>query len=294
MTSSDTLRQPAVWRPDPALLDAPDGEPFVPWALDVRVPATFSVLDVPPEVALAPPRAADGIDVVDIFAGAAEAAQGFSAAALAAGAADEEAGLATAEAIPPAIEKRLAQARQEGWNEGHALGLREGMRRAEAERARREAGQEATKAAAAERQIALQQQILHAVHELRGDARRLHAPLARLALHLAQQLMRSELRTGGAAVARLVEHTLQALGPHPLRVAVRLHPDDLAALGPLAQTFGANITLESADHLRRGSVEAVSDGTLVQDLVENRLDALAAQLLGGEAAASTGVGSGAP
>jgi len=105
--------------------------------------------------------------------------------------------------------------------------------------------------------------------------------------------MRAELQSGGQAAARLVEHTLQALGPHPLRVAVRLHPDDLAALGPLAQTFGAHITLEAADHLRRGSVEAVSDGTLVQDLVENRLDALAAQLLGAEPAAP-GTGSAAP
>lgn len=287
MTSSDTLGRQLAWQPDPALLNAPQAGPFVPWSLDARLPASFSILQVRAQAALPAPRTDDVDDILDIFADVPGASSAGSAAA------DPHADAQTAAADSAPLTQRLAQVRQEGWDEGHAQGLREGQRRAEVDRTRREATQEAAKAANAERQVALQQQILHALHELRGDARRLHAPLARLALHLAQQLMRAELQSGGHAVARLVEHTLQALGPHPLKVAVRLHPDDLAALGPLAQTFGAHVTLEGADHLRRGSVEAVSDGTLVQDLVENRLDALAAQLLGAGPVAPEGA-SGAP
>jgi flagellar biosynthesis/type III secretory pathway protein FliH len=293
MTSSEAAGRQVAWQPDPALLQAPQVGPFVPWPLDARLPPTFSVLEVPQVVAVPAPRAEDAVDIVDIFAEASDGQPGTSSLGAADGEPGQDARAATADPAAAPLAQGLAQARQEGWDEGHALGLREGQRRAEVERTRRESTHEAAKAASAERQVALQQQILHALHELRGDARRLHAPLARLALHLAQQLMRAELQSGGQAAARLVEHTLQALGPHPLRVAVRLHPDDLAALGPLAQTFGAHITLEAADHLRRGSVEAVSDGTLVQDLVENRLDALAAQLLGAEPAAP-GTGSAAP
>lgn len=291
MTSSDTQGRPVAWQPDPALLHAPQAGPFVPWSLDARLPATFNVLEVRPQAALPAPRADDDVDILDIFADVSGTPPGASSPGHATADPGQDSRATAADPAP--LAQRLAQMRQEGWDEGHAQGLREGQRRAEVERTRREATQEAAKAASAERQLALQQQILHALHELRGDSRRLHAPLARLALHLAQQLMRAELQSGGQAVARLVEHTIQALGPHPLKVAVRLHPDDLAALGPLAQAFGTHITLEAADHLRRGSVEAVSDGTLVQDLVENRLDALAAQLLGAQPA-DPEAGPGAP
>ena len=183
------------------------------------------------------------------------------------------------------LTRRLEEERRAAWDEGHAQGVREGQRRAEAELAKRESHSGAARAAAAERQTALQQEILHALHTLRGDVRQLHAPLGRLALHLAEQLLRGELRLGGQAVARLVENALEALGPHPLHVTVRLNPEDLAALGPLANSLGEQVALEAAGHLRRGSVEAVSDDMLVQDLVENRLDALATQLLGAPAAA---------
>ena len=282
MTSSEADRAQVPWRPEPALLPAGDDAPFVPWPLDRQPARGFSPREILPELSLPSPFAGkpgtgsepgteDGVDLLQHTL--IEPRESGS---------DDQAG-AMHTLHGEALERRLEEERQAAWSEGHAQGVREGQRRAEVELARRESSSGAARAAAAERQAALQQEILHALHELRGDARRLHAPLGRLALHLAEQLLRGELRSGGQAVARLVDNALQALGPHPLHVTVRLHPEDLAALGPLTQTLAETVTLEPAAHLRRGSVEAMSDGTLVQDWVENRLNALAAQLLQSQA-----------
>ena len=56
MTSSEAAGRQVAWQPDPALLQAPQVGPFVPWPLDARLPPTFSVLEVPQVVAVPAPH----------------------------------------------------------------------------------------------------------------------------------------------------------------------------------------------------------------------------------------------
>lgn len=277
MTLSEVTRADPAWRPDPAMQPAPDTGPFMPWTFEVQTDSSFRVSEHRPALRVSQ----DGKAVCDIpqteavASGTGLPPPSDTGAILA-----DHRDSADSDPAAAALAQRLELERREAWEDGYAQGLREGQRRAEAEHQRREPVKNVAASDLSARQVALQEQILQALLQLRTDARRLHAPLERLALHLARQLVRGELHRGGEVVARLVSQALDALGPDALRIVVRLHPADLAALGPLVQSLGTNVTLEPADHLLRGSVEVVSDETLVQDLIENRLEALATQLLG--------------
>lgn len=177
------------------------------------------------------------------------------------------------------VDARLAHARDEGQAEGYARGLADARRQAEAELAAWRRQVDADKAGA-ERLARLLEQLHASLQALSSDPSRLHQPLKRLAVHLAEELVRGELRLSGEAVHRLVEHALQMLGPTHTRALVRLHPDDLAMLEALADdSLRERIRLEADSSLARGSVETESDGTVVQDLLENRLSGLAEQIL---------------
>ena len=102
-------------------------------------------------------------------------------------------------------------------------------------------------------------------------------PIKRLCLRLAEEIVRGELQQP-RTVERLVEQGLAALGDSSKRPVVRLHPEDLAVLAPLLPRFGERCRFEGVPGMSRGSVEVAADDMLMQDLIENRLRALADQL----------------
>lgn len=121
----------------------------------------------------------------------------------------------------------------------------------------------------------------HIAIECKGLAehpQRLTEPLRRLALHLAEQLVRAELQTSGAVVTQLVEQLVAQLdGAEP--VVVHLNPDDWARVQAMAGESQAGIQWHSDPELRPGSVRVRANDALVEDLMEHRLEALVDQLL---------------
>ena len=166
---------------------------------------------------------------------------------------------------------------------GHAQGLQEGRAQALAE-------VEAERAREAEL-------IRHLAIELRAlseDPDRFFEPLRRLALHIAEQLVRGELQAAPQAITQIVRQALVALDPAPGDpVLVCLHPEDAALLQAATPSFLTvdGLKVQADPQLHRGSVRLRLDDTVLEDLVEHRLQALVDRLLvhpGGRGEAAAG------
>ena len=70
--------------------------------------------------------------------------------------------------------------------------------------------------------------LIAAIQASASDSHRLFTPLKRLALHLAEQLVRGELSLSGEAINRLVEHALVEVDRSPgNELVLSLNPEDL-------------------------------------------------------------------
>lgn len=157
--------------------------------------------------------------------------------------------------------QRMAQeAHAQGWAEGHA--------QAQAESAAQQAAQ-----------MALLSELMSGLQALNHEPQRFFEPLKRLALHMAEQLVRGELKVSGEAVANLVKQALDTLGETREKVILHLNPMDADALGEAAPELVAQCAIESDAQLQRGSVRVSVNDTVVEDLIEHRLEALARRVL---------------
>jgi len=188
----------------------------------------------------------------------------------------EEIELTEAPPAPTAaeLEAIYEAARAEGHASGHAQGLAQGEREA------REAGD------ARQRAIALQ---LIAVLEMAGrpleaiDAEVENA-LVDLAICIARQIIRRELRTSPGEVVAVVR---EALGQLPMATRERklyLHPEDILmvrqALGLADSEHGWQ--LEADPLLTRGGCLIETETSYIDASVESRIAAVVRDLLGGE------------
>lgn len=103
-------------------------------------------------------------------------------------------------------------------------------------------------------------------------------PLKKLALHLACELVRSELHTSPHAIDALVRHCLDSLSASGQSVVVELHPEDARMAQGWVDQWPAQAQVKEDPALSRGSVRVSGMGTVVEDLIENRLQNLARSL----------------
>jgi len=105
-----------------------------------------------------------------------------------------------------------------------------------------------------------------------GNIREFHDPLKKLAVHLAEQLIRGELTISSKAIERLVNQALEDIEHQgPEEIVVTLHPEDLSSLGKTADVFKGSIEFRSDSHLSRGSVRVTMGDSAIEDLIERRL-----------------------
>ena len=144
------------------------------------------------------------------------------------------------------------------------------------------AGQAAARQAFADEQAqnsALLNQVIASLQNFAADPEQLFEPLKRLALHVAQQLVRSELSLSGSAIDQLVRQCLAQLDQPTDKAVVCLHPDDLERFRRFSD-IAEGLRLEADTRLKPGSVRVEVNDTLVEDLIEHRLEVLSQQLLG--------------
>jgi len=206
---------------------------------------------------------------------------------------DDFAELAEAEALVPegaigeaehlaALDAAREQALEEGRSQGLAQGLEQGRLQGLEEGFARglEESRATLDAEYAERQQALDQ-LFKAVTAATTDSHRLFAPLKRLALHLAEQLVRGELSLSGEAINRLVEHALIEVERSPGNdLVLMLNPEDLERWKRVAPASLDSLEVRADASLSIGSVRVSAGESIVEDLVEHRLHQMAARLLG--------------
>ncbi len=162
--------------------------------------------------------------------------------------------------LDAAREEARAAAREEGFDAGYAQAQSELKKEHDT-------------------QIEALQKLNAGVQELANDSDALFEPLHKLALHLAEQLVRGELTQSGLAISRLVDNALREMaGSGEKVVMVQLNPDDLELYRPLVAQLGDSMTLRSNTALKRGSVRVSLDGSVVEDLIERRIEGLGKSL----------------
>ncbi len=169
-------------------------------------------------------------------------------------------------AMPTA--KDIDRWRREAEEEGY----QEGLRRAAAEAA------------------TLQRRLLELLdffeHPLRQLNEEIEHQLTQVAVTLAQQLVRRELKVEPGEIIGLIRDSVKLLPGHARNVSILLHPDDADlvrnALALDEHTDEHGWKLVEDPMITRGGCEIQAPPSAINATLENRLSALAASVLGGE------------
>ena len=254
MALSDLHEAPAVWSVDPLLnskvqaprflrtqWDEASARSFGPWRVAEKVEPTEGLTQELVTTEAEPSNLPTDADVSGI-----------------------EADSGTAEPESQWSETALDALREESYQRGLLEGEAKVREEYEAERSK-------------EREL-----MRHLGIELRSisqDPQRFFEPLKRLSLHLAEQLVRAELQLSGQAIHNLVQACIQQLDHAVEPVHVSVNPEDLQRLKDMGKSVTDHMQLEADTMLRPGSVRVRVQDTVVQDLIENRLEPLARRLL---------------
>jgi len=166
--------------------------------------------------------------------------------------------------VEAAREEASTAAHAEGHQQGFDLGYAQALTELKAEM---------------DAKVAALQSMVDGIKELSTDADALFDPVKKLAVHLAEQLVRGELTQSGQVISRIVENCVREMsGSSEKTLIVHLNPDDLELYKPLAEQFGTTISLRPNSTLQRGSVRVSLDGAVVEDLIERRVQALSKSL----------------
>ncbi|HKJ76285.1 MAG TPA: flagellar assembly protein FliH [Gammaproteobacteria bacterium] len=109
--------------------------------------------------------------------------------------------------------------------------------------------------------------------------------LTELAIAIGRQLIRRELRANPEEIVGVVREALDALPSAAQGIRVFLHPDDAALVRealPVEEGGEAHWRIVEEPTLSRGGCRVESDNSGIDATVEKRLNAVVAELLGGE------------
>lgn len=169
--------------------------------------------------------------------------------------------------------------RKEGFEQGHREGFAKGFEKGH------QAGSEAADAEARPR-IERLGQLLHALAEpLQSLDDAVEESLVHLAIAIARQLVRRELKADPGQVVAVIREALSALPVSSRNVRLYLHPED-------AHLVRETLTLDTQESpswemledpmLTRGGCRVESDSSRIDASVEGRIASVIAHVLGGE------------
>ena len=176
----------------------------------------------------------------------------------------------TAASHAPLTARHIEQVQQQAYDEGFALGHKEGLL----------AGKQEIRAQA-ERLEQVLTSLARPLHELDQQAEQ---ELVNLALAVAKQLIRREIKTDPGQIVAAAREALAALPAAARNVRLHLHPEDAArvreALALSEGEHGWRIVEDPV--LTRGGCRVVTDTSYIDARVESRINAIVAQVLGDE------------
>ncbi len=164
------------------------------------------------------------------------------------------------------IEEIQRQAREEGFAQGRAEGL--------------QAGQREIAARVAELEAVLGT-LSRPLEELDAEVEN---ELVTLAIAIARQLVRRELKTAPGEVLAVVRNALSALPAAARKVRLRLNPEDAELVREAMSVNEAEQGWQIIEDpvLTRGGCKVETETSQIDATVESRLNAVIAQVLGGE------------
>jgi flagellar biosynthesis/type III secretory pathway protein FliH len=254
MALSDLNEKPAPWSPNPLLNSKAEAPRFLRTQWDEASARSFGPWRVAEKA-----EPTEGLMTEAVVLAASEAATEAQD-----DVASSEALAAVAESESPWTEAALEQLRDEAYQKGLLEGQAQVRADFETERSK-------------EREL-----MRHLGIELRSisqDPQRFFEPLKRLSLHLAEQLVRAELQLSGQAIHNLIQQCIQQLDHVVEPVHVSVNPEDLQRLSAMGESVTKHMQLEADAQLRPGSVRVRAQDSVVQDLIETRLEPLARRLL---------------
>lgn len=179
---------------------------------------------------------------------------------------DKAPGLLTAEQIERIQNQAYKEAYESGFQEGRQAGMATGQ--AEVDR----------KAQLLDSLLASLGQPFQELDEA------VEQELTQLALAIARQLLRRELKADPGQIVAIVHEALAALPVGSREVRVCLHPDDAALVGEVLVPREAerNWSLMDNPALARGDCRILTETSQIDATLESRLATVVAQLFGGE------------
>ena len=104
-------------------------------------------------------------------------------------------------------------------------------------------------------------------------------PLRKLALHIAEQLVRTELSISGKSIDRLVQACIKEINAQEKYITLSANSADVERIKPFLKNSGSEILIQADNNLHPGSIRVRSNDTIIEDLIENRLSGLAKILI---------------
>lgn len=157
-------------------------------------------------------------------------------------------------------------AHQQGYDEGMAAGLEQG-------RAETQTDQQQRQQAEHQARLDQLQSVIDQLQQLTYNPDALFEPLKKFAVHLAEQLVRGELTQSPQAISRLVDNALRELNAAGDKaVIIHLHPEDLESYRPTVEKYADSLILRPDNLLERGSVRVSLDGSVVEDVMQRRVE----------------------
>ena len=166
--------------------------------------------------------------------------------------------------------KQLEVIQKQAYEEGFAQGLKD--------------GKDAGKAKLMARAQRLEQLMATMSAPFAALDQRIEQELVTLALAVARQLVRREIKTDPGQIIAVVREALSVLPIASQNVRLHLHPEDAALVrAAMSLTEGEHAWRIVEDGLQnRGGCQLVTDTSRIDASVENRLAAIIAKVLGGE------------
>lgn len=110
--------------------------------------------------------------------------------------------------------------------------------------------------------------------------------LSLLAVTLAQQLVRREIRAEPGEIIGVIRESVQLLPANSRKIRISLHPEDAELVRKTLQLDEnedeQSWKIREDPMISRGGCEITSDNSVINATLENRLQSLAASVLGGE------------
>lgn len=175
------------------------------------------------------------------------------------------------------------EAYAKGRAEGHAQGLAEGRAAAKAE--------QQPVLAQLQAQVERLEQMLNALAEpLKDVDAQVESELTNLALTVARQLVRRELRIDPAQVIAIIRETIALLPSAARDVRVHLHPEDAAVVRErlAATTTERAWTIVEDPVMTRGGCRVTSENSHIDARLDTRIHTVISSILGDERATSRG------